>query len=127
MKKILVVDDQKNVRASIRIGLGRVGYQVDVASNAENALLKLKEKPFDVVLADVRMPDTNGYVLANIIRQLYPDVKIILMSAYDFNEYDQKYQPSQPLPKLAKPFGMAELLSLLRRNPLSFQQDALRN
>ncbi|NOZ61455.1 MAG: response regulator [Calditrichaeota bacterium] len=127
MKKILVVDDQKNVRTSISIGLGRVGYQVDVASNAEGALLKLKEKSFDVVLADVRMPDTNGYVLANIIRQLYPNVKIILMSAYDFNEYDKKYQLSYPLSKLAKPFGMVQLLSLLGNGPLSFQYEEMRN
>ena len=127
MEKILVVDDQKNVRASIRIGLGRVGYQVDVASNAEHALLKLKEKPFDVVLTDVRMPDTNGYVLANLIRQLYPNVKIILMSAYDFCEYDQKFKLEQAWPKLAKPFGMADLLHLLQQGTLPFQQNELRN
>ncbi len=127
MKKILVVDDQKNVRTSISIGLGRVGYQVDVASNAENALLKLKEKPFDVVLADLRMPDTNGYVLANIIRQLYPNVKIILMSAYDFNEYDQKYKSPIPLQKLAKPFGMVDLLTILQSDNTNFQQPEMQN
>ena len=126
MEKILIVDDQKNVRKAMRIGLGRMGYQVDVASNAKNALLKLKEQSFDIVLADVRMPDTNGIILANIIRQLYPTVKIILMSAYDFAEY-KKFEPPIPYPKLGKPFRMTKLISMIEKNHLNLNHPEIRN
>ena len=113
MKRILVVDDQKNVRISLSIGLGREGYVVDVASNAKGALLKLKESHYDYVLADVKMPDINGFILANIIKELYPNIKIILMSAYDFSDYESKYKTLGNCPKLSKPFEMVELLRLL--------------
>lgn len=113
MKKILVVDDQKNVRISLSIGLGREGFFVDVASNAKGALLKLKESAYDAVLTDIRMPDSNGFVLATIIKELYPHINIILMSAYDFLDYESRYEDLNNCPKLSKPFEMIELLSLL--------------
>lgn len=113
MKKILVVDDQKNVRIALSIGLGRVGYAVDVASNAKSALLKLKNDSFDAILADVRMPDINGFVLATVVKELYPQMKIILMSAYDFKDFEGKFESLDQCPKLSKPFEMVQLLSLL--------------
>ena len=113
MKKILVVDDQKNVRVSLSIGLGRVGYAVDVASNAKGALLKLKEDNFDAMLADIRMPDINGFVLATVVKEFYPKMKIILMSAYDFKDFEGKFDSLDQCPKLSKPFEMVELLNLL--------------
>ncbi|MCD4664748.1 MAG: response regulator [Bacteroidales bacterium] len=113
MKKILVVDDQKNVRIAISIGLGREGYLVDAAGNAQGALLKLKETNYDVVLADVKMPDINGFVLATLIKELYPQIKIILMSAFDFRDFEGKYQEVNSCPKISKPFEMLELLKLL--------------
>ena len=113
MRKILVVDDQKNVRISLSIGLGREGYLVDVAKNAQVALVKLKEECYEYVLADVKMPDINGFVLATIISQLYPEIRIILMSAYDFRDYEGKYKQLDKCPKLSKPFEMVKLLNLL--------------
>jgi len=113
MRKILVVDDQKNVRNSLSIGLGREGYLVDVAKNAQVALVKLKEGCYDFVLTDVKMPDINGFVLARIIKELYPDIHIILMSAYDFRDYEGKHQQLEKCPKLSKPFEMVKLLKLL--------------
>ncbi len=113
MRKILVVDDQKNVRISLSIGLGREGYLVDVAKNTQAALEQLKEKHYDFVLADIKMPDINGFVLATIIKELYPNVHIILMSAYDFRDYEGKYNQLDNCPKLSKPFEMVRLLKLL--------------
>ncbi|HDQ00332.1 MAG TPA: response regulator [bacterium] len=127
MKKILVVDDQKNVRTSICIGLGRDGYVVDVASNARTALIKLQETNYDIVLADVRMPDTNGFVLATVIQELYPHIKIILMSAYDFKDYEMKYEGVQTCPKLSKPFDMMELRALIGNNISKQKPNEIRN
>lgn len=116
MRKILVVDDQKNVRYSMSIGLGREGYFVDVANNAQVALVKLKEQYYDFVLADIRIPDINGFVLASMIKELYPNIKIILMSAYDFRDYEGRHQQMNNCPKLLKPFEMVELLKILSNN-----------
>ena len=116
MRKILVVDDQKNVRISLSIGLGREGYLVDVAKNAQVALSKLKGDCYDFVLTDVKMPDINGFVLARIIKELYPEMHIILMSAYDICDYAGKHQQLEKCPKLSKPFEMIKLLKLLENN-----------
>lgn len=126
MKKILVVDDQKNVRISLSIGLGRVGYLVDVASNAKGALLKLKEDTFDAILADIRMPDINGFVFATVVKELYPNIKIILMSAYDFKDFEGKFEGLSQCPKLSKPFDMVELLKLLGNGNIEVKSQEFR-
>lgn len=113
MKRILVVDDKTNVQASLRIGLKRQGYDVDVASDALKALNKVEESHFDILLSDVRMPFINGFVLASRVAEANPNIRIVLMSAYDFKDYQDKYGELDNCPKLSKPFQMQELINVL--------------
>jgi len=113
MKKILIVDDKKNVRNSLSIGLKREGYYVDVADGALEAISKMNIDHFDVLLSDVRMPDKNGFELAMEIARLHPHVQTILMSAYNFKDYEERYQGADRCTKISKPFAMNELLSVL--------------
>ncbi len=113
MKKILLVDDQKSIQISLAIGLGREGYLVEVAENAQAALVKLKESHPDFLITDINMPDLNGFVLATIVKDLYPDIKIIFISARDFRDYAGKYSHLDECPRLEKPIVMAELLKIL--------------
>ncbi|MDZ7265402.1 MAG: response regulator [candidate division KSB1 bacterium] len=113
MKKILIVDDKKNVRNSLSIGLKREGYYVDVADGAQEAISKLNSDDFDVLLSDVKMPDKNGFELAMEIAQLHPQVQTILMSAYNFKDYEERYEQADRWPKISKPFAMNELVALL--------------
>ena len=75
-KRILVVDERWSIRNSISYGLKLEGFQVADSSNAEQALFKLHESQFDVLLTDIRMPHVNGCVLATIVREFYPQIKI---------------------------------------------------
>ncbi|MBN1350187.1 response regulator [candidate division KSB1 bacterium] len=118
MKKILVVDDKKNVRISLGIGLRREGYQVDEASDAIEAIMKMELTHYDVLLSDVKMPVISGIELANTVAKLYPGVKTILMSAYDFKEFEEL---ESEVPKLSKPFEMIDLLNLLDNEPNPFE------
>lgn len=113
MKKILIVDDKKNVRNSLSIGLKREGYDVDVAEGAQEAISKLNSDDFDVLLSDVKMPDKNGFELALEIAELYPQVQTILMSAYNFKDYEERYEHANRWPKISQPFAMIELVELL--------------
>lgn len=119
MKRILVVDDKKNVLNSIGIGLRREGYQVDMAGNALEAIEKMGKKSYDIMLSDLKMPKTNGIELANKVAVLYPKVRTILMSAYDFKDYEEKYVELRQYPKINKPFEMAELLEIFDNWDLS--------
>ena len=113
MKRILVVDDKANVQTSIRIGLRREGYDVDVAGDALKALSKVEENHYDILLSDVRMPFINGFVLASRIAEAHPNIRIVLMSAYDFKDYEDNYRELDNCPKLSKPFEMKQLLDVL--------------
>lgn len=113
MKKILVVDDKANVQKALQIGLSRKGYHVDVAEDGLSALEKVAENGYDVMLSDIRMPFINGFVLASKVAEHHPDIRIILMSAYDFNDFEQNDKDLEQFPKLSKPFELKELLNIL--------------
>jgi len=112
-RKILIVDDRWSVRHSISLYLRRQGFQVETTSCAEHALLKLNEYQYDVLLTDVRMPQVNGFVLATIVRELHPNIKIIFMSDYSFDEVKNKYRQLIKYPQLTKPFKMKQLFKLI--------------
>ncbi|AEH51715.1 response regulator [Pseudothermotoga thermarum] len=86
--KILVVEDEENVRLLISEELQDMGHIVETASNAEEALKKLQEKSFDLVTIDIEMPGMNGIELAGTLRQKFPRIKIILLTAYSHYKYD---------------------------------------
>lgn len=113
MKRILIVDDEKNVSISLSIGLKRQGFEVETAMNGQEALLKMRESAFDCLLTDVRMPKINGIELTRITHQIYPSIHIILMSAYDFSEIVDRNKDLHKYPKLSKPFDMLEVVSLI--------------
>ncbi|MBD3341255.1 MAG: response regulator [Candidatus Lokiarchaeota archaeon] len=115
MKRILIVDDEKNVSISLSIGLKRQGFDVETALNGQEALLKMREAIFDCLLTDVRMPKVNGIELTRITNQIYPSIHIILMSAYDFNEIVEQNEDLNKFPKLSKPFDILEVVNLINR------------
>jgi len=84
-----------------------------VAEDALKALIKVQENQYDILLSDIRMPFINGFVLASKVAESHPNIRIVLMSAYDFKDYENKYQELNDCPKLSKPFEMSELLSIL--------------
>ena len=112
-QRILVVDDRWSIRSTVSHGLKRIGFRVDASNCAEQALFKLNESQFDVLITDIRMPNVNGFVLATIVRQLHPSIKIIFMSDYDFGDVQKKYQELRSYPQLSKPFKLVQLYKLL--------------
>ncbi len=79
---ILVVDDESAIRYSITKTLQRVGYQVDSASSGEEALQKMQQQPFDVILTDIRMPGISGVDLLSKVKEQAPDAIVILLTGY---------------------------------------------
>ncbi len=79
---VLLVDDSQNELKVFAIGLKIEGFQVETAQGGAAALAKLAEKNFDFVLTDLMMPELNGLQLARIVKERYPKVKTLIMSAY---------------------------------------------
>ena len=79
---ILVVDDDPQVLQSIRLMLQAFGCSPIVTDNARDAFLKVKEEKIDIVVTDIKMPGLSGIDLLERIRYSYPDVPVILLTAY---------------------------------------------
>ncbi len=87
-KKILVVDDEPNIRDLLREELEEEGYIVDVAENGEKAIEKYFSGDYDLIVLDIEMPGMNGLEVAGLIRERKKDAKILILTAYSHYKYD---------------------------------------
>lgn len=111
------MDDNRNFRLSLKIGLTREGFKVETAKNVVEAIQLLVQNTFDFLFTDVKMPNLNGYDLARVATAMRPEMKVVLLSAFDFKEYDHKYPEFSYLPKLNKPFPIEKLVAMTQHVP----------
>ena len=80
--KILIVDDEKPIRDSLKLILDEEGYSTNVASDGEDALQRLQEDVYDVVITDIKMPRMDGMQLLESASKISPETFFIIMTAY---------------------------------------------
>jgi two-component system, OmpR family, alkaline phosphatase synthesis response regulator PhoP len=80
--RILVVDDERNIRNNLSMMLEAEGYKVNAASNGDDALLRVKEGRYDIVFADIEMPKMGGLELLGYLRGLRPKLAVAMLTAY---------------------------------------------
>lgn len=95
MKRILVVDDEKNIRALFRDELEEEGYEVEIAGGGREALEKIEKKLPDLVVLDVRMEDMTGLEVLEEVRKKHENLPVIMCTAVrglqdDFTVWDSK-------------------------------------
>ncbi|HSN26127.1 MAG TPA: ATP-binding protein, partial [Kofleriaceae bacterium] len=103
--RVLVADDEPTVRATVRRMLERRGAVPTLAADGEEAERLLREQQFSVVLLDVMIPKRTGDQLVPVVRELHPDVPVILMSGFT----DQAHGVEPPDTFLEKPFNASML------------------
>ncbi|BDG03041.1 sigma-54-dependent transcriptional regulator [Anaeromyxobacter oryzae] len=108
--KVLVVDDQRNMRATTAILLRQAGHAVQEAEDGASAIQRLQHEAFDVVLTDLRMPTVDGMEVLKTAQQLAPDTQVIVMTAYGTIESAVDAIRHGAYDFLAKPFKEDELL-----------------
>ena len=79
---ILVVDDEAEIREGLEALLTSEDFEVTLAETGESGLQKIEERPFDLILLDVSLPDRNGIELLRDIHRRDPYVSVILITAY---------------------------------------------
>ncbi len=89
MIKVLIVDDQQLVRESLQIVLdSKENFSViNIAENGYLALQAIKKEKPDVVLMDIRMPQLDGVQCTKMIKEKYPEIKIIILTTFDDDDY----------------------------------------
>ena len=111
---VLVVDDEPLVRWSVCETLGESGYGVAQAGDALQALTAVKASGPDIVLLDVRLPDSEDLRVVSMMRRLSPPTKIILMTSYGSDALNSEARSRGAFGVLDKPFDIADLLALIR-------------
>ena len=111
---ILVVDDEKGIRDSIREAIQFAGYSCWTAGSGEEALKFLEEKHVDLLIADIRMPGINGFELTGIVKEKY-DTDVIIITGYgkDF-QYEEAIKKGAS-EFILKPIRLQELIVRLKR------------
>ena len=113
--KVLVVDDEPEIRKLVTAMLARNGYRVLSADSGENALRLFKSNlDTDLLLTDVVSPGMSGPMIADQISALKPDIKVLFMSGYDGTQVVQRYVVEKGYSLLTKPFSMEQLESKVR-------------
>jgi DNA-binding NtrC family response regulator len=114
-KPILIVDDEKNIRLTLSQALETLGAEIDTAANGEEALTKLKEKEFGLILLDIRMPGMDGLEVLHRVREIRPDIRVIMITAYGTVESAVEAMKLGAVDFLQKPFDPDEVRELVSR------------
>jgi DNA-binding response OmpR family regulator len=112
--KVLVVDDEADEACVLAIGLRMEGFEVETASDAQGALLVMAGGTFDLAIVDLMMPGTNGIHLARMIRERFPRVRVVLISAYHLSAHQLALADCGVVGFVPKPLDLTELAGFLR-------------
>ena len=114
-KRVLVVDDEENFRHMLSVILKKEGYDVEAASNGEEALQKVTLSPYDQVLCDIRMPKMDGLDFLNEAKKAGVDATIIMMSAYGTVDIAIEAIKLGAYDYISKPFKPDEVILTLKK------------
>ena len=114
-RRVLIVDDDPVIRASLAEALADDGITVSVAEDGARALAMLADTEPDVVLSDVRMPDVGGLALQDLLRERAPEVDVILMTAFDDMPTVVSAMRGGAVEFLVKPVSLSKLRQVMTR------------
>jgi DNA-binding NtrC family response regulator len=120
-KIILVVDDEKNIRITLSAFLSSLNFKVDTTSNGEDALIKLKEKDYNLVLLDIKMHGLTGMQVLQEMRNSGVKTNTIMMTAYGTIENAVESMKLGAVDFISKPFTL-EALKLVLTDVLDRQK-----
>lgn len=108
---VLVVDDEYTVRDSIKEWLDEEKFFVETAGSGEEALEKLREQPFQMMLLDIKMPGMDGVEVLKKTLEIFPDMAVVMMTAYATVETAVEAMKSGAMEYLMKPFDPEDLVA----------------
>lgn len=113
--KVLIVEDDEGLREALVDTLALAGYEWLEADSAEDALVKLKSNNVDIVVSDVQMAGMGGLALLRSIKQHWPNLPVLLMTAYANIEDAVSAMKDGAIDYMAKPFAPEVLLNMVSR------------
>src|SRR6476619_5919586 len=114
MPEILIIDDEKAIRKTLTEILSFEGYKIEEAGDGEEGLKKFKEKAYDVVLCDIKMPKLDGIEFLDKAREANPDVPVIMISGHGTIETAVEAVKKGAYDYISKPPDLNRLLITIR-------------
>ena len=114
MPRILVVDDEEEVRNLLALFLGKKNYSVVTADSAETAIAALEKDKVDAVLLDIELPGLNGLEALRKIQASWPDLPVVMVSGQDEEELAKETLKAGAFDYVVKPLDLDYLERTLR-------------
>jgi len=114
-KSVLIVDDEKNIRLTLSQALEVLEVETATAADGEEALARLKEKEFSLILLDLKMPGMDGMEVLRQVSKIRPDIRIIILTAYGTVESAVEAMKLGAADFIQKPFAAEEIRGLVSR------------
>ncbi|HUS57074.1 MAG TPA: sigma-54 dependent transcriptional regulator [Planctomycetota bacterium] len=114
-ERILIVDDEENMRFFLTEAMSKLGYEVVAVPDAESALDRIAQEEFDLAVLDIRLPGQSGIEAISNIRQLNPHIVPIIMTAYGSKQLAMEAVKAGAYDFFTKPFRIEELNIVIHR------------
>lgn len=114
MKKILVIDDERSIRSTLKEILGYEGYTVEVAENGLIGLEMIKENDFEIVLCDIKMPEMDGIEVLEKVMEIKPETTVVMISGHGNIDTAVEAIKKGAFDFIVKPLDLNRLLITIR-------------
>jgi DNA-binding NtrC family response regulator len=112
---ILVLDDEPIVLKRLRPALEKAGYEVEVFSRSSEAMARVMDKNFDIVITDLKMPGLDGMQFLTMVKQGSPKTEVIVITGFATMETAKESFQMGVFDFLAKPFKLAEIQEIVKK------------
>ncbi len=113
--KIIVVDDEERICEAVKTALERIGYSVETCLNPINALEKIHQNVFDMVICDIKMPEMDGITLLDRIKEYDPTILVLMITGYASIESAVESMKKGAQEYIPKPFSPSHIRFLVER------------
>ena len=116
MARVLVVEDEKLINIMFREALESEGYEMEAAFDGQEAVKRCREKKFDLIIADIMMPRTDGVQMITQLRKEFRNVKVLIVTAISLSgaHYRETKEKLAGIPIIQKPVTKEVLVSKVR-------------
>ncbi len=112
-KRILIIDDDPNMHRIVELYLRKEPFDVDGVSSGRVALHKLTDLQYDLIITDIQMPGMNGVELIKKIKERFPNMPILILSAFEESQFNGELGEFSDWRIIPKPFNQVTLTQAL--------------